>query len=300
MSSMVAMSLIAGIGLLLAGLLAILFGIPVKEFSFGNTLILVGAIAACSGILMLGIWTLARELRVIAWRLGPGMPSESRAGAALPSLGATLDDRAPEDGDFLFSRDPAAADPAHAGPGAASSVPPPWHEEAASRDRGRSDAPAAAPPAPAVKPRRNLLFSSSSRRERERAEARATDPAESDPGPAPAAPPPAVESAEPPPATFDDAWPKPERSRTVDAPPRRAGRAPSTFTEANATAASPDRYPPAAPNEEPPAVTVLKSGVVDGMAYSLYSDGSIEAQMPEGMMRFASIDELRAHLDQRP
>ena len=47
-------------------------------------------------------------------------------------------------------------------------------------------------------------------------------------------------------------------------------------------------------------VTVLKSGVVDGMAYSLYSDGSIEAQMPEGMMRFASIDELRAHLDQRP
>jgi len=48
-----------------------------------------------------------------------------------------------------------------------------------------------------------------------------------------------------------------------------------------------------------PPVTVLKSGVVDGMAYSLYSDGSIEAQMPEGMMRFASIDELRAYLDQR-
>ena len=53
-------------------------------------------------------------------------------------------------------------------------------------------------------------------------------------------------------------------------------------------------------SEEPPPVTVLKSGVVDGMAYSLYSDGSIEAQMPEGMMRFASIDELRSHLDQRP
>ncbi|HEV7600251.1 MAG TPA: hypothetical protein VGO49_08325 [Bradyrhizobium sp.] len=53
-------------------------------------------------------------------------------------------------------------------------------------------------------------------------------------------------------------------------------------------------------SEEPAAVTVLKSGVVDGMAYSLYSDGSIEAQMPEGMMRFASIDELRSHLDQRP
>jgi hypothetical protein len=46
-------------------------------------------------------------------------------------------------------------------------------------------------------------------------------------------------------------------------------------------------------------VTMLKSGVVDGMAYSLYSDGSIEAQMPEGMMRFGSIDELRGYLDQR-
>ena len=54
------------------------------------------------------------------------------------------------------------------------------------------------------------------------------------------------------------------------------------------------------PCAEPAPVTVLKSGVVDGMAYSLYSDGSIEAQMPEGMMRFASIDELRSHLDLRP
>jgi hypothetical protein len=302
---MVAVSLIAGIGLLLAGLLAIGFGIPVKEFSFGNTLILVGAVAACSGIVMLGLWTVVRELREIARRLGPGMPFDSRAGTTLPSaaLSATLGDQAPEDGGFLFSRDQAAADPAHAGQAAASSAPPPWHEEAASRDRGRSDAPAAAEPAeaaPAVKPRRNLLFSSSSRRERERAQARTTEPAAGDPGPAPAAAPPAAESSEPPPATFDDAWPKPERSRTLDPPPRRSGRAPSTFAEANATAASADRYPPAPPNEDPPPVTVLKSGVVDGMAYSLYSDGSIEAQMPEGMMRFASIDELRSHLDQRP
>ena len=67
----------------------------------------------------------------------------------------------------------------------------------------------------------------------------------------------------------------------------------------------PERYvPPSPPRRDAPVaetadVTVLKSGVVDGMAYSLYSDGSIEAQMPEGMMRFSSIDELRDHLDQR-
>ena len=69
---------------------------------------------------------------------------------------------------------------------------------------------------------------------------------------------------------------------------------------AAAGAAEADRAAPAPRSEDQPQVTVLKSGVVDGMAYSLYSDGSIEAQMPEGMMRFASIDELRAHLDQRP
>ena len=68
----------------------------------------------------------------------------------------------------------------------------------------------------------------------------------------------------------------------------------------NRAPAQPGPHPPAARSEDQPQVTVLKSGVVDGMAYSLYSDGSIEAQMPEGMMRFASIDELRAHLDQRP
>jgi hypothetical protein len=55
-----------------------------------------------------------------------------------------------------------------------------------------------------------------------------------------------------------------------------------------------------ASNENQSLVKVLKSGVVDGMVYSLYSDGSIEAQMPEGMQRFASIDELRAYIDRRP
>jgi hypothetical protein len=298
---MVAVSLIAGIGLLLAGLLAIAVGIPVKEFSFGNTLILVGAVGVCSGIIMLGLWTVVRELREISRRLGPGMPAESRAGTTLPpaALHATLGDQAAEDGGFLFGGD----QPATAASATPSSAPPPWHEQAASRDRGRSDVAAAleaAEASPAVKPKRNLLFSSSSRRERERAQARTPETAAAEPDPAPAALPPAAESSEPPPATFDDAWPKPERSRPLDPPPRRSGRAPSTFAEANGGAAGADPYPAAAANEGPPPVTVLKSGVVDGMAYSLYSDGSIEAQMPEGMMRFASIDELRAHLDQRP
>src|ERR1700733_10518795 len=120
---MVIVSLIAGIGLLLAGLLAIAVGIPVKEFSFGNTLILVGAVAACSGIIMLGLWTVVRELREISRRLGPGMPAESRAGTTRPpaDLDATLGDHAAEDGGFLFGGD----QPATAASGTPSAAPPP-------------------------------------------------------------------------------------------------------------------------------------------------------------------------------
>jgi hypothetical protein len=289
---------------LLAGLLAILFGLPVKEFSFGNTLILVGAISICTGMVMIALWTVVRELRDIARRLGGGVATESRMAAALhPAAGSGLANPAADDGGFPFSRDQPAPPYADAQPAGQPAAPPPWHEEAASRDRGRGEVP---PPAPepaetaaTPKQRRNLLFSSTSRKERERAQAR-TEPPAPDLRPAPPAVPPALEPSEAPPATFDDAWPKIDRPRAAEAPPRRTSRPPSTPAEPSAAAPAADRYPPPARSEEQPPVTVLKSGVVDGMAYSLYSDGSIEAQMPEGMMRFASIDELRAHLDQRP
>ncbi|HEY6994969.1 MAG TPA: hypothetical protein VH397_14750 [Xanthobacteraceae bacterium] len=58
-----------------------------------------------------------------------------------------------------------------------------------------------------------------------------------------------------------------------------------------------DRQPEAAPAAEPPAAAILKSGVVDGMAYTLYADGSIEAKLPHGTVRFGSIAELRAHIE---
>jgi hypothetical protein len=297
---MVAVLLIAGIGFLLAGLLAIGFGIPVKEFSFGNTLILTGVIGACTGAILLGIWMMLRALKDIARRLGAGVPISSQAPGLPPGpASAALANPASESGS-LFTRDQQAAENPADGGIAGPTVPPRWQDQAASRDRGRLDAPAApesVAAAPAAKPRRNLLFSSSSRKERERAEARTAEPAVAD---RPAAAPPVPESAEAPPATFDDAWPKSDRSRAGETPqpPRRGGRAPSTFTEPDAGADRQSPAPTAGSDEQPP-VTILKSGVVDGMAYSLYSDGSIEAQMPEGMMRFASIDELRSHLDHR-
>jgi len=110
---------------------------------------------------------------------------------------------------------------------------------------------------------------------------------------------------------FEDAWPQNERPSPQSERPRfsdairQAARASATHAERFGDrlpdpSEIPDRDEPAptAPARAP-GVTVLKSGVVDGMAYSLYSDGSIEAQMPEGLMRFASIDELREHLENR-
>jgi hypothetical protein len=289
---MMVVMLVAGIGLVLAGLLAIGLGIPVKEFSFGNTLILTGVMAVCSGAIMLALWMAVRELKNIARRLGAGLPEPRGEITVRPVLppGATRE-AAPGDGGMLFSRDePAAANAEPPVPPA----PPPWQDEAGSRDRPPEPEPAEA--AAPTKTKRNLLFSSTSRKERERAQARTSEPLPPDmlsadirPNPADAAP--LAEAAEPPPASFDDAWPKPERGRTSDIPPQRRSGRPPPALEANGGPAR---------NGDQPAVTVLKSGVVDGMAYSLYSDGSIEAQMPEGMMRFASIDELRAHLDQRP
>ncbi len=54
---------------------------------------------------------------------------------------------------------------------------------------------------------------------------------------------------------------------------------------------------PEAPAGERSAVAILKSGVVDGMGYTLYVDGSIEAELPQGTLRFASINDLREHLE---
>jgi hypothetical protein len=48
-----------------------------------------------------------------------------------------------------------------------------------------------------------------------------------------------------------------------------------------------------------PPAAVLKSGVVEGMSYRLYVDGSIEADLPEGTFHFRSVAELRAYVESK-
>ncbi len=92
-------------------------------------------------------------------------------------------------------------------------------------------------------------------------------------------------------SVFDSLWPKAQMA-PVAAPAPVLQRA-----EAGEPAA-PAQQQAAPPQAAAASVSILKSGVVEGMAYTLYSDGSIEAQLPGGTLRFGSITELRNHIEQ--
>ncbi|RTL49720.1 MAG: hypothetical protein EKK40_15360 [Bradyrhizobiaceae bacterium] len=287
--------LLAGTIVLCAGLLTVVFGIPIKEFSFGNTMILAGAMVASTGIVLIGLSFVIRELRNLVRRLDevgfavprvpvPAVPApapvEAPRGRSEPAQPkAARNPRAAAKADVLFSReeeiDPDFAEEAHHPPHAPS-LSPQWADEPDMRPR---------PPAPPRPPervsetgerRRDILFSSSRREQTREVNGALAEFI---------APPDAFSDRDPLPDPFEAGRPDPGRAR---AEPDFAGRAPR-----NGARPHPLR------RNEASSVTVVKSGVVDTMAYSLYSDGSIEAQLPEGMVRFDSIDDLRAHLDQR-
>jgi hypothetical protein len=96
-------------------------------------------------------------------------------------------------------------------------------------------------------------------------------------------------------SVFNSFWPAAPRSDSKEVPRGAApARAPQQDPRVVAEPA------PAATGPGSAAVSVLKSGVVEGMAYTLYSDGSIEAQLPQGTLRFGSITALRNHIESNP
>ncbi|MEI8146406.1 MAG: hypothetical protein WCH83_13170, partial [Alphaproteobacteria bacterium] len=52
--------------------------------------------------------------------------------------------------------------------------------------------------------------------------------------------------------------------------------------------------PPMTP--EPPRPPLLREGVIAGVTFRLYGDGSIEADLPEGTTRFDSLRAFRSHV----
>ena len=96
---------------------------------------------------------------------------------------------------------------------------------------------------------------------------------------------------------FDSLWPKRGGREGQPDPRLEVARAPAAGAAPQAAPAAEAAPPPPAPAPQARTVAILKSGVVDGMAYTLYADGSIEAQLPQGTVRFGSIAELRAHIE---
>src|SRR5215469_13099117 len=94
---------VAGILAILIGLATIGVGIPVKEFSFGNTLILAGTVGVCTGLILLGLSVVARELRLLTRRLAAArLAAEPRLRTALPAFSGA---QAAGDPDNAFSRE---------------------------------------------------------------------------------------------------------------------------------------------------------------------------------------------------
>jgi hypothetical protein len=251
---------VLGVVMAAAGILMIGFGIPINEFSLGNTLIISGTCAVTGGVIVLGLAAVVRQLKAMSASEEASFFRGSRqSDADAPPRGPAGRGEAPSRERFAPPREDDVADEAPP-PG-----PPP----------GFGDRPEPAPPraarAPGVVPP-----GPSDEREWEPGLARAERPRRRPP-------PPRSSSPDRPGEPFEAAWPDSPRGER----PQFGSERSSSRTNGEA----PSGPKPAGP------VTILKSGVVDGMAYTLYTDGSIEAELAQGVVRFGSIEELRNHLE---
>jgi hypothetical protein len=271
---------VLGIVSVLAGVAAIVAGIPVKEFSFGDTLIGSGATGLVGGLVLIGLGAAVAQLQRIAEFLG-ARPL-ARAGQVEPAVRIG---NGP--GRVPFPPKPKSEPREHP-----AEMPVVSRLQPKDRD---SDAQLGVAP---LLPNPDMPLMAD-----EEAEQLPLSPRE-------AAAPSSRElpgkdqdvlpdfGGEPPPpprpSYFDKMWPTEDRNPPAapePAPPRPESipRVPE-MDDVEPVAEEPR-------DEEINPVAVLKSGVVDGMGYTLYVDGSIEAELPDGTLRFASINELRAHLE---
>jgi hypothetical protein len=246
-------------------------------------------IASVGGLVLIGLGVLVRELqrieRALAARPMPRAPRPAEAPAALPGA-----ERSSASGRIPF--------PPRPKPGAIGPAPP--EEAPVPRPRDRFPRLETAPAAEGTDV--SLLPRGFARAEDDVGEVKnvaaggaggggpARIAARLNANPRPSAP---VPRERPRGSVFDAFWPKGQRGRRENqtAPSPQ----PSASAEPGSGEAAPEPHP--SPGELCAPVTVLKSGTVEGMAYTLYSDGSIEAQLPQGMVRFGSITELRNHIE---
>jgi hypothetical protein len=321
--------LIVGGIAVLAGIVMAGFGIPISDFSFGNTLISAGTTAIVGGLIVFGLGVVISKLQQIADALGSqafGAQAPARPSRMADAFEAPPSSRAaPARVSFPSKpKSKAESEPTAREPRPLEARVPPLPKSVPEEETVKSVVPTL--PNPDVPP--VTLGDEASLSPLQPLSA----PTASD-----------TDFGEPAPSPFKLAGPKADAkpAATPQEPPLSSGwrpavqqggstprRQPNAFFKAmwsdNKAAKSPSEAEPpfepapAAPpprNEAPvvappvpaepetPAesaprnVAVLKSGVVDGMAYTLYVDGSIEAELPQGTLRFASINELRSHLE---
>lgn len=301
-------ALLYGIGAVavVVGVVMIGFGIPVNEFSFGNTLISSGVTATVCGLIVVGLGAVVSQLQRLNDALAGRSPMRPPRPVDMfePAAAArTAPDRVPFPPKPKVEAVPAEpsepfephveppmpldmpAEEPQPAPSFAPLLrnpeePPVTVEEDVSLSPPHPPAAVARGPAAPSEPAADVVKTD----EAERYEPKLDAPWR------PAAPP----TRQPPPLHFDAMWPAAE--------PKPAKSQPAAEPAAEAKPAAPLRHPePEAPAQrpvsEPRGVAILKSGVVDGMGYTLYVDGSIEAELPQGTLRFSSINELRAHLE---
>jgi len=285
---------IVGCIAVMVGVVMVAFGIPVNEFSFGNTLIVSGTTLATGGLIVVTLSAVITQLQRIAEGLAgrtPAVrpveaaepPAEARPAPARAPFPPKTGLREPRPAELPMAP-PAPADLEAEGAPAASFAPAMRNPEAppVTVEDDVSLSPQAAPGEvgePHQPGRSPLNGSGGAERHEPAFNAGWLSP-----------PPPQAPPREAPASYFDSMWPA--KPRTAPGSAERPGEAKPAMPprERESVARSPE-------SRAAPKAAVLKSGVVDGMAYTLYVDGSIEAELPQGTLRFASIDELRSHLE---
>jgi len=254
-----------------------------------------GIIAAVGGLVLIGLGVLVRELQRIERALAARpMPRATRPPEAPVAIPPTPAERPSPQARIPF--------PPRPKPGAIG--PAPSDDGSLPRPRERERFPRLEPAPAAEEPDVSMLPRALARAEDDVGEVRSVAAGGAGGGAGPAARLAARLNASPRPAAppqrerprgsvFDAFWPKGQRGRR-DAP---AAPGPQPWPSAEPAPSEPSPEMPPAAGEPSAPVTVLKSGTVEGMAYTLYSDGSIEAQLPQGMVRFGSITELRNHIE---
>jgi len=269
-------------------------GVSVHDHSFDTTIMTPGVVAAVGGFLLIGLGLALRVLqriehalaqRQVATAKGPGEPTQfplPQKPALRPLAAAAA---APVTPAASARKKPVEDEP--------ETIPVIARLEAArvAEDTELSSSPDAAPPLPTGVDLATSALDKTRSANRKNGSAPARHTPWLDTGARPPLP-----SERPAGRSFDTLWPKgPRPMRPAPPAVASAAAAPAVESEHDITPAEDE---PQTLDTATEPVSVLKSGVVDGMAYTLYSDGSIEAQLPQGTLRFGSITELRNHIEQ--